>query len=304
MSKNGKPKSIDPASLSMLDKAAAEGVSTAFDRASQLTPCPIGADGACCRICSMGPCRVPARKGMEEDEVRMGVCGANASTIAARNFGRMIAAGSAAHSDHGRAVAETLLHAARGEMPGYEVKDEKKLYQLAIELGVEVGERPVNDIAQDVAKIALSEFGKTDGHLLFTNRAPKTRQEIWDRLGVRPRNIDREVVEMMHRTHMGVDADINNLMAQGTRTALADGWGGSMIGTDLQDVLFGTPYPILGRVNLGVLEQDHVNVIIHGHEPLLSEIIVSVAQDPDMLERAEKVGAKGINVAGICCTAN
>jgi carbon-monoxide dehydrogenase catalytic subunit len=234
----------------------------------------------------------------------MGVCGATASTIAARNFVRMIASGAAAHSDHGRGVAEALLHAARGEMPGYGVKDEKKLYQLASELEVEIGDRSAEEIAEEVAEIALNEFGKPDGTLLFTKRAPKERQELWEDLGVMPRNVDREIVETMHRTHMGVDADYRSLLEQGTRTALADGWGGSMIATDLQDILFGTPHPIMGEVNLGVLDPDKVNVIVHGHEPILSEIIVDMAREPELLEMAEKAGAEGINVAGICCTAN
>jgi carbon-monoxide dehydrogenase catalytic subunit len=103
---------------------------------------------------------------------------------------------------------------------------------------------------------------------------------------------------------MGVDQDYRNLLKQGSRAALADGWGGSMIATELQDILFGTPAPVLGRVNLGVLKADEVNIIIHGHEPLLSEMIVAVAREPKMIELAKSKGANGINLAGICCTAN
>ncbi len=67
----------------------------------------------------------------------------------------------------------------------------------------------------------------------------------------------------MHRTHIGVDQDYKNLIKQGTRTAIADGWGGSMLATDLQDVLFGTPYPLQSEANLGVLKEDHANNVIH-----------------------------------------
>jgi carbon-monoxide dehydrogenase catalytic subunit len=216
----------------------------------------------------------------------------------------MIAGGAAAHSDHGRGVAETFLAAARGEAPGYEIKDEQKLLQLAMDFGVLIGDRPVRDIAIEVGEKALAEFGRQEGEVLFLKRAPLKRQELWKKLGVAPRGVDREVVEIMHRTHMGVDQDYKNLLLQGTRAALADGWGGSMIATELQDILFGTPVPIIGKVNLGVLKRDEVNIIIHGHEPLLSEMIVVASQDPEMIQLAKSKGAKGINLAGICCTAN
>jgi len=301
-------KSIDSASVKMIEKAARDGVNTAFDRAEAMKPCPIGLDGSCCKNCGMGPCRVPLAKGKketpEEKRKRRGVCGATVETIAARNFIRMVAGGAAAHSDHGRGVTELFLAVARGEAPGYEIRDEQKLLQVALDWGIEIGNRTNQEIAIDIGEKALNEFGKQEGELLFLRRAPLKRQELWRKLGVTPRGIDREIVEIMHRTHMGVDQDYRNLLKQGVRAALADGWGGSMIATELQDILFGTPAPVLGKINLGVLKKDEVNIIIHGHEPLLSEMIVAVAQEPKMIELAKSKGANGINLAGICCTAN
>ncbi len=301
-------KSIDRASIRMIDKAASDGVNTAFDRAEAMRPCPIGMVGSCCQHCGMGPCRVPLPKGRtetpEEKQKRRGICGATAETIAARNFIRMIAGGAAAHSDHARGVAELFLAVAKGEAPGYEIKDEQKLLQLALDWGIKIGDRSNQEIAVDIGEKALNEFGKQEGEILFLRRAPLKRQELWRREGVAPRGIDREVVEIMHRTHIGVDQDYQNLLKQGVRTALADGWGGSMIATELQDILFGTPAPVLGRINLGVLKSDEVNLIIHGHDPLLSEMIVVAAQEPQMIELAKSKGAGGINIAGMCCTAN
>ena len=301
-------KSLDIASLELIDKACADEVNLAFDRVEQMKPCPIGSVGSCCKNCSMGPCRVPLPKGKEETPAekkkRRGICGATAETIAARNFIRMVAGGAAAHSDHGRGVAELFIVAAKGEAPGYKIRDEQKLLELALEWGVEIGDRSNEQIAVDIGEKALAEFGRQEGELLFLKRAPLKRQEIWRQQGVAPRGIDREIVEIMHRTHMGVDQDYENLIKQGIRAAIADGWGGSMIATDLQDIIFGTPAPVLSRVNLGVLKEDEVNIIIHGHEPLLSEMIVATAQDPEMVELAKSKGAKGINLAGICCTAN
>ncbi len=301
-------KSIDNASIKMIDKAASDGVNTAFDRAETKKPCPIGVEGSCCKHCGMGPCRVPPPKGRqetpEEKQKRRGVCGATAETIAARNFIRMIAGGAAAHSDHGRGVAEVFLAVAKGEAPGYEIKDEQKLLQLALDWGVDIGDRSNQEIAINIGEIALAEFGKQEGQVLFLNRAPLKRQELWRREGAAPRGIDREIVEIMHRTHIGVDQDYRNLLRQGVRASIADGWGGSMIATELQDIIFGTPAPVLGRINLGVLSRDEVNLIIHGHEPLLSEMVVVAAQDPEMIALAKSKGANGINIAGMCCTAN
>ena len=155
-----------------------------------------------------------------------------------------------------------------------------------------------------IGEKALAEFGKQNGEAVYVKKAPLKRQEIWRKHGVVPRGIDREVVEVMHRTHMGVDQDYKHLMLQATRSALADGWAGSMISTDLQDIMFGTPVPVLGAFNLGVLKEDQVNVVVHGHEPLLPELLVTASRDPEIKQMAEKAGAKGINLAGMCCSAN
>jgi carbon-monoxide dehydrogenase catalytic subunit len=301
-------KSIDQATIEMIAKAAIDGVNTAFDRAETMKPCPIGAVGSCCKHCGMGPCRVPLPRVKEEtpeDKLkRRGICGATAETIAARNFIRMIAGGASAHSDHGRGVAELFLAMAKGEAPGYEIKDEQKLLQLALDWDVKIGDRSNNEIAIDIGNMALAEFGKQEGELITLRKAPLKRQELWRKQGVAPRGIDREIVEIMHRTHIGVDQDYQNLLKQGVRASIGDGWGGSMIATELQDILFGTPAPVLGKASLGVLREDEVNLIIHGHEPLLSEMIVAIAQEPEMIELAKSKGAKGINLAGMCCTAN
>jgi len=294
-------RSSDKAAQVMISQMAASGQKNAWDRLDDQSPqCGFGRLGVCCRICSMGPCRIDPFG----DGPQVGVCGAGADTIVARNFLRAIAAGTSAHSDHGRGVAEVFLAAAQGEAPDYQIKDSIKLYKIAAELGVEAKDRPVNEVAKDIGEIALGEFGKAQGTQLMARRAPNPRQEIWKKLGITPRAVDREVVEALHRTTMGVDQDYKSIIMHASRTALADGWGGSMLATELQDILFGTPYPGRGEVNLGVLKEDEVNIIVHGHEPILSEMIVAASRDKGLLAEAQKVGAKGINIAGICCTAN
>lgn len=298
---DAKKRSSDKAAQKMIDHMARSGQRNAWDRLEAQSPqCGFGKLGLCCRICTMGPCRIdPFGEGP-----KLGVCGADADTIVARNFLRAVAAGCSAHSDHGRGVAEVFLAAAKGEAPGYQLKDALKLYKLAQEMGVQTKDRSANEIAADVGRIALEEFGKSQGSQIMARRAPKPRQEIWEKLDITPRAVDREVVEALHRTTMGVDQDYKSILMHASRTALADGWGGSMLATELQDVLFGTPYPGRGEVNLGVLKKNEVNIIVHGHEPILSEMVVAAAADEELLAEAKSAGAKGINVAGICCTAN
>jgi carbon-monoxide dehydrogenase catalytic subunit len=296
-----KVKSVDSATIKMLEKAEKDGCNTAFDRADDMKPCPIGAVGSCCKNCAMGPCRVPYKEGKEQ---KVGICGATPATIAARNFVRMIAAGSAAHSDHSRDVVEVFILAAKGEIPGYQIKDEHKLIAMAMDYGVEVEGREINEIAIELGEKCLTQFGQQHGELLGLNKAPEKRKELWREKGVWPRGIDREVVECMHRTHIGVDQEYRSLIKQGTRAALADGWSGSMISTDLQDIMFGVPTPVYSEINLGVLEEKNVNIIVNGHEPLISEMIIVASQDPEMLELAKSKGAEGITVSGMCCTGN
>ena len=293
-----KERSVDKAAQEIIAHMDQAGQENIWDRLDKQSPqCGFGRQGICCRICTMGPCRISKK-------APLGVCGADADTIVARNFLRAVAGGTSAHSDHGRTVAELFLAAAKGHAKDYRIKDGEKLRRLAEELGVATKDRSDNDIAVDVGEIALSEFGKSSGTQLMALRAPEPRKEIWKKKDVTPRAIDREVVEALHRSTMGVDQDYKSLLMHASKTALADGWGGSMLATDLQDILFGTPSPGKGEVNLGVLEADEVNIIVHGHDPLMSEIIVEAASDPEMIAKAEAVGAKGINVAGICCTAN
>ncbi len=290
-------KTIDPAAAKMIKTAESEGLSTAFSRAESMRPCPIGRSGSCCRNCFMGPCRL-------SKEGSRGICGATVDTVVARNFSRAVAAGTAAHSDHGRDVALMLKGIAKGEVKGYEVKDELKLLKVAEYLDIETQDRSKEDIALDVANKALEDFGRQEGQLNYLSRATKKRQELWKKLNIAPRGIDREIVETMHRSNIGVDQNAENILMQSLKTSLGDGWGGSMLATDLQDIMFGTPVARRGQVNLGVLKEDQVNIVVHGHEPLLSEAIVTATGNSDIQEKAKSKGAKGINLVGICCSSN
>jgi carbon-monoxide dehydrogenase catalytic subunit len=287
--------------LEVLQQDIAKDVKTAYHRVEDrgMSACLFGSGGVCCRHCNMGPCQII--DGVDE---MIGVCGATAETVAARGFCRTIAAGSAAHTDHAREMVKGFIATAKGKTD-HEIKDVTKLKMMAEVFGIDTTNKDKNQIALEVGEKALAEFGQQgETPITMLKRAPAKRQALWKKLGVEPRGIDREVVEMMHRTHMGVDQEYHNLMLQGSRCALSDGWGASMMSTELTDIMFGTPVPLRAIVDLGVLKSDQVNVTVHGHEPLLAESLCLAAKEADILDEAKKAGAKGINLAGVCCTGN
>ncbi len=292
-------RTADPAAEAMMAKAGACDIGTAFDRhVSQGKRCPFGEQGTCCRICEMGPCRISKKN-------PRGICGADAATVVSRHLIRQVAAGVAAHSDHGHDIVKTLLMTARGEAQGYEIKGEQRLHEIAKEWDIETAGRTKEAIAEELALAALAEFNNQEGEIHYpAARAPEATVKEWRRHGLIPVGIEHEIVETLHRTHEGVDADYKNILMHGLRTSMGDGWAGAMLATDLGDILFGTPEPVRSEVNLGVLKAKEVNIVVHGHEPTLSEMVVAASRDPELLELARSKGAEGIMVGGICCTAN
>jgi carbon-monoxide dehydrogenase catalytic subunit len=286
------------ATLQMLEKARKDGVETAWDRAANMKACPIGADSACCKHCAMGPCRLNAK----DPYGKVGICGATIDTIMARNFARMVAAGGAAHTDHGMSMLDLFREVVKGNITDYKIKDPIKLEEVARSIGIETEDRSLEDVSKDLYEELERTYTQVEGEIPFAQRVPEKTLETWRKQGIVPRGAMREIMEMMHRSHMGVDQDYKNITKQASRTALADGWGGSMVATEISDILFGTPSPVSIEVNMGVLKEDQVNLIIHGHEPNLFESMIESCNDADLIAAAKKAGAKGINLVGMCCS--
>jgi carbon-monoxide dehydrogenase catalytic subunit len=282
----------------MLRKAAEDGVETAFHRAADMKACPIGADSACCKHCSMGPCRLSSK----DPYGKVGVCGATIDTIASRNFARMVASGAAAHTDHGMSMLDVFREVVAGKIKDYQIKDEQKLLDVAESVGIETAGREIKEIAIDLYQELERTYTQVEGEIPFVTRVPPKTLEKWRELGIVPRGAMREIMEIMHRTHMGVDQDYENTTKQCSRTALSDGWGGSMVATEISDILFGTPSPVLAGVDMGCLDENQVNIIVHGHEPNMFESMIASVNDPKLLKEAEKAGAEGVNLLGMCCS--
>lgn len=290
-------RTIDENAKPMLEMTMREGIETVWDRFEmQQPPCKYCESGLSCARCTMGPCRI-----IPPHRIR-GVCGADADLIVARNLLDTIATGAAAHSDHGRDIVETLCLVGTGKTRDYGIADPDKLRKLSAEFGIPTDGKNAEKLAAELGNAMLEEYGMVKNTLQFLSRAPKATRNVWNTTGITPRGIDREVVDSMHRIQMGVGADYTGMLLQGLRCSLSDGWGGSMMGTEISDVLFGTPSVLKSRVNLAVLKEDHVNLAVHGHNPVLSEMVVKATADPELLALAEKYGAKGINLVGLCCT--
>jgi len=286
------------ATAQMLAKARRDGVETAFDRAINMKACPIGAESACCKHCCMGPCRLNAK----DPYSKVGVCGATIDTIMARNFARMVAAGTAAHTDHGMGMLDLFRDVLNGKIKDYTIKNPLKLIEVAKSIDIDTKDREIKDIAMDLYHELERTYIQVDGEIPFAKRVPPKTLETWRKEGIVPRGAMREIMELMHRSAMGVDQHYENITKGCSRTALADGWGGSMVATEISDILFGTPSPVAVEVNMGVLKEDQVNIIIHGHEPNLFESIVESVNEPTLVQAAKDAGAKGINLVGMCCS--
>ena len=297
--KDPKSKSTDPAIREMIAKAERIELKTVWDRYEAMQPqCGFGDTGLCCRHCLQGPCRIdPFGEGPST-----GICGVSADAMVARGLDRAIAAGTAAHSGHARHLAHTLLKVAKGETTAYAIKEPGKLRSVAARMNIPVDGRPDTDIALDLAKAALADFHEKDTPVLWaTTVVNPERAKVLSDLGLVPKGIDHEVSEIMHRTLYGVDADPVNLLLAGLRCGVAD-LAGCYMGTDIADILFGIPKPGFTEANLGTLKADAVNIALHGHNPVLSDLLVTRVDS--RRKAALAAGASGINIVGICCTGN
>lgn len=292
-------KSLDPAIQEMIGKAEQEQISTVWDRYQAMLPqCGFGDTGLCCRHCLQGPCRIdPFGEGPQT-----GICGATADVMVARGLDRAIAAGTAAHSGHAKHLAHTLKKLASGTTSAYSIKAPDKLASVAARIGIDTSGKSELQLAQELADAALADFHEKETPVLWaTTVVNEQRAKVLSGLGLVPKGIDHEISEIMHRTLYGVDGDATNLLLGGLRCAVAD-LAGCYMGTDLADILFGIPQPTVSSANLGTLKKGAVNIALHGHNPVLSEVLVAAAEKKQ--EDAQKVGAEGINLVGVCCTGN
>lgn len=292
---------LDDTSVDLMKKEQEAELPTSFQRLALQEPqCGFGELGVCCRMCYMGPCRIDPFNG---GGPTTGVCGATADTIVARNLLRETLGGAASHVEHAKEIAEILHDVSDDKLKGYEIKDENKLRSVATNLGISMEGKDAKAIAKEVAESALRDLSREDGKFMEWVKAyaPKSSYEKWNKLGILPRNAYYPMMNAMHRTSMGNDADPVNILLADLKMGIVDGFGLTMA-TELSDVIFGTPQPVHSWANLGTIKKDYVNIAVHGHNPALSEKVVEWAAK--MNDKAKALGATGINVVGVCCSGN
>lgn len=295
-------KTLFPDNLALLKRSRDLGYSTGFDRLEEMEPqCSFGLVGLCCQRCFNGPCRIS----LFEEGPKQGVCGATSDTLVARHLYELLTAGAAQHAEHAREVVRCLLEVSEGKSP-YTIVDEGKLRSLAQRLGVaSPGDgKSKEQLAKEVALKALEDISQfKEGALNWLKlHAHPDCLELWSKLGILPMGAHPEIASSVVRTSMGCDADPLNLILGALRMALIDGFLGLHMATDLQDVLLGTPKLVKTTARMAALEKGSVNLLVHGHIPLLSHQVVKAARRLE--EEAKKVGAEGVNVLGLCCTGN
>lgn len=288
-------RSVDPAVQVMLATKLAGD--TAYDRyLAQQPQCRFGDTGICCRICIQGPCQITSA-------APKGVCGATAYTIVARNLLRSVLGGTAAHSDHGKHILLTLKEVAEGRGGDYGIASPRKLKAVAERFAISTVGREDLEILRDVVAFGLAEFSRlSDGYLQWVEKIVTPGRVLkFHETDIMPTGIFDTIATAMSQTHLGMDADPVSLIFKTLEAALAD-FAGMHAGTDLSDILFGIPTPVYTEANLGVMDQHKVNIAVHGHNPLLSEMIVRAAREQE--QEAQAVGATGIQLMGVCCTGN
>ena len=327
---------LDPGTWEMLKHSEEIGIETVFHRALKYNEktqkfvesnhCPFGSSGVCCRQCNLGPCRIrneaPAMKDKpHHPSTSRGVCGATADTIVARNFLMMVSRGMAAHTAHAQHAAMTLLLTATGNS-NYSIKDEKRLRDVATKLeitfkptrsekiksffGIKPKPPTLMMLAKRVAFAGLNDLrGRdTQRHMKFAiSYYPLSEVKGLLDMEILPSSSGEELLRVTHEVSMGVMSDLNSLMLEAVKIGIADSVA-QIIATEIQDILMGTPKLVESTIGFGNIKKESVNVVVHGHAPLLSTKIVEWSKSEEMKKMAKEAGAEDVNIVGVCCTGN
>jgi carbon-monoxide dehydrogenase catalytic subunit len=309
-------RALDDSTEEMIKHAENLGIETVFYRQAKYdesflgigkSRCYFGTSGVCCRQCVMGPCRIwledlPMIYRLSAPKLNKGTCGASVDTIVARNLLMMVGRGTAAHASHSRHVASALLKTAQNKT-SYRIKEPEKLISIASKLHLEAAQG-LENTAIAAASMAISDIVGDEGSMKFaTSYFPASVSKNLIGLGALPGSVCSELLAEGHETSMGTMADPTSLILHAAKLGVAD-MASLIISSEFQDVLFGIPRPVQSRIGFNVLDKNKINVVIHGHVPLLSEKLIELSEDDELLNKARALGASGINIVGCCCTGN
>lgn len=271
-------------------------ITTIFDRYQDQQPqCGFGMQGVCCQLCSHGPCRITPK-------APKAICGATADTIVARNLVRLAVHGAAAYSHHLEEVAETIKATALGKTP-FKINDEAKLREVAGALGLD-NSKETNLLAGELADAVLNELRKSGREplALLSAFAPESRKEAWGKLGIIPGGVHSEIRDALTKTMSNINTDPVDLLLTALRLSIATGYMGLVGTVTMQDILLGSPQLSATEADLGAVDPSRVNILAHGHVPLMATAVLQAVQSEEMLKLAREAGATGIDVHGSMCT--
>jgi len=206
--------------------------------------------------------------------------------------------GISTYTYHAYEVAKTLKATAEGKTP-FEIKDKDKLLQLAKLFGTQTS-GSTNEVANAVANFIIQEINRDseEPSKMAEIFAPESRKKLWKKLGIFPGGPMHEMKDATSSCLTNVDGDYKSLALKALRLGLACAYG-SLIPLELgQDILFGTPKPHASEVDLGILDENYVNIVVNGHEPFVGAALIKAAHTKKAQRMAKEAGAKGLRVVG------
>lgn len=269
-------------------------INTAFDRfGEQKVKCGFGKLGVCCRLCSNGPCRITP-------DSPKGVCGATADSIVARNFLRMVAAGSACYLHVCEATARRLKSIGEGVTP-LSLRSQQSLDELAAMFGIEA--ETTEEKARLVADKVLADLYKPRDEKmeLVEFMAPKERIETWERLGILPGGAKAEVFDALVKTSTNLNTDPVDQMLHVLNLGISTGLYGLAMTNLLNDVIMGEPEIRIASTGFSVADPDYVNIAVSGHSHSVFAGLIAYLESDAAQAIGREVGAKGIKLVGMTC---
>ena len=289
---NGKQKICNDADMSLKNYIECLDCNTSHHRmVNQENKCGYGLEGVCCRLCSNGPCRLsPARP--------KGVCGADADTIAARNFLRQVAAGSGCYIHVVENAAMELAEIAAKRAP---IRGEKALDRLARALGID--DYSNWGKAGKIAEMVLKDLRRPVGEkmeLIERIGYPK-RVEVWKDLGIIPGGAKDEVFNAVVKTSTNLNSDPVNMLLHCLRLGISTGIYGLVLTNMLNDIIMGEAEIGFDPVGLRIIDPDYINIMTTGHQHAFFRDLEEYLVSPEAMKAAEQAGAKGFRIVGCTC---
>lgn len=258
---------------------------------SQKIKCNFGQLGICCKLCANGPCRITPK-------APKGICGANADTIVARNFLRAVAAGSGCYIHVLENTARNLKSLGK---TGGEIKGIHALDRLSEKLGITESDPHKKAIL--VADLVLKDLYKPKFEKMeIVNELGYTpRLDNWQKLNIMPGGAKSEVFDGIVKTSTNLNSDPVDMLLTCLKLGISTGIYGLTLTNLLNDIILGEPAIRPAKVGFKVIDTDYINLMITGHQQSIISHLEEELTKPEVVKKAQAVGAKGFKLVGCTC---